>query len=203
MAPGFFVWLAPISQSKARAGLLSRANAGELLKNWLENLKSEGKIASPDVPIRYGAIPLKPPVRTHSERIIAVGDAAGQVKPTTGGGIYYGLIGADIAAGVLDKALTENDLSEKSLSRYEKAWRRKLGGELRTGYWARKLFERMTEAQLDRLFKVIKRGGIDETLLKAPDISFDWHSGLIKTLFKYQVVMRALNIVKTPFNKID
>ena len=125
------------------------------------------------------------------------------MKPTTGGGIYYGLIGADIAAGILDKALNENDLSEKSLSRYEKAWRRKLGGELRTGYQARKLFERMNEAQIDRLFKVIKRGGIDEELLKAPEISFDWHSGLIKTLFKYQVVIRALNIVKTPFNKIN
>ena len=203
MAPGFFAWLAPTSPAKARAGLLSRANAGELLKKWLEKLKSKGKIASPDVPIRYGAVPIKPPARTYGERIIAVGDAAGQVKPTTGGGICYGLIGADIAAGILDKALNENNLSEKSLARYEKAWRRKLGGELRTGYRARKLFERMNEAQIDQLFKVIERCGIDEELLKTPEISFDWHSGLIKTLFKYHVVMRALNIVKTPFNKIN
>ena len=46
MAPGFFAWLAPTSQAKARAGLLSRANAGELLKKWLEKLKSAGKITS-------------------------------------------------------------------------------------------------------------------------------------------------------------
>jgi digeranylgeranylglycerophospholipid reductase len=200
MAPGFFAWLTPVMTSKARAGLLTRGNAGELLKKWLLNLKSTGKIVSSEVPIKYGAVPLKPPTHTYSERIMAVGDAAGQVKPTTGGGIYYGLIGSDIAATVLNKALTENDLSEKSLSRYEKAWRRKLGSELRTGYWARKLLERMNDKQIDRLFKAIKRGSIDDALLKTPEVSFDWHSRTIKQLFKYQMINRTLNIVKKPFS---
>ncbi|GAI10492.1 unnamed protein product, partial [marine sediment metagenome] len=40
-----------------------------------------------------------------------VGDAAGQVKPTTGGGIYYGLLCADIAANNLHRALENDDLS--------------------------------------------------------------------------------------------
>jgi digeranylgeranylglycerophospholipid reductase len=199
IAPGFFAWLVPASQHNARAGLLSRGNAGELLKKWLETLKATGKIDSSDVPIKYGAVPLKPPSRTFKERLLIIGDAAGQVKPTTGGGIYYGLIGADMAANVLDKALTGNDFSEKSLSRYESAWRRKLGGELRTGYRARKLFERLSNRQIDRLFEAIKRGGIDTALLKAPDVSFDRHSYTIKQLFKYQTVNRVFNIIKRPF----
>lgn len=160
------------------------------LKKWLNLLVEQGKVKSADVKIHYGGIPLKPPPRTYGERMVAVGDAAGQVKPTTGGGIYYGLIGADFAADVLHQALKDNDLSSKRLSSYERAWRRKLGGELRTGYRARGFLEKLSERQIDQLFKVIKSSGIDEALLKIKDLSFDWHSRTIKNLFKYQIITR-------------
>ncbi|MGD0794575.1 MAG: NAD(P)/FAD-dependent oxidoreductase [Dehalococcoidales bacterium] len=198
-APGFFAWLVPVTPSLARAGLLSRGKPGEYLRKWLEYLKSNGKIASTDIKIRYGAIPLKPLSRTFGERILVVGDAAGQVKPTSGGGIYYGLLCADIAAETLHGALVDDDLSEKRLARYEKAWRRKIGRELRTGYWARKLFERMSYRQIDRLFEILKSGGIDEALLKSEDLSFDWHSRTIRQLLKYQIVTRTLKIARLPF----
>ena len=198
-APGFFAWLAPLSPSTARAGLLAREKPGGYLKKWLGHLQSEGRIAAADVKISYGAIPLKPLTRTYGERMIAVGDAAGQVKPTTGGGIYYGLLCADIAADTLHEALAEGDLSAKRLSLYEKAWRRKLGRELRTGYWARKLFERLSHRQIDRLFEIVKAGGIDEALLQAADVSFDWHSRTIRQLLKYRVVVKSLKIVRLPF----
>jgi len=194
MAPGFFAWLVPTTKDKARAGLLARAEAVPLFKKWLKPLEEQGKIKSADVQIHYGGVPLKPPTRTYAERMVAVGDAAGQVKPTTGGGIYYGLIGAEIAADVLHRALEDNDLSAKRLAGYEKAWRRKLGRELRTGYWARKFFERLNEGQIDQLFKMIKSGGIDEALLKAKDISFDWHSKTIKSLLKYKIIKAPFRI---------
>ena len=112
------------------------------------------------------------------------------MKPTTGGGIYYGLIGAELAGNILNRALADNDLTKKRLSIYERAWRRKLGGELRTGYWVRKFFERLNEQQIDRLFKIIKASGFDEALLKARGISFDWHSRTIMSLLKYLVGAR-------------
>jgi geranylgeranyl reductase family protein len=199
IAPGFFSWLAPTTGGIARAGLISRRDTGKQIKKWLKQLAEQGKIGSPDVKLNYGIIPLTPPRRTYKERILVVGDAAGQVKPTTGGGIYYGLIGAEIAADVLHQALVDDDLSEKRLARYERAWRRKLGGEIRTGYWARKLFERLNERQIDRLFKIIKASGIDEALLQAADLSFDWHSRTIMKLLKYQVVARPLKRIKLPF----
>jgi digeranylgeranylglycerophospholipid reductase len=192
VAPGFFSWLVPLCDGTARAGLLARQDAGLLLKRWLAQLVERGKIESADVEIYYGGIPLKPPSRTYRERLVAVGDAAGQVKPTTGGGIFYGLIGAEIAADVLHEALTAGDLSAKRLSAYERAWRRRLGGELTTGYRARRFFERLNERQIDRLFKVIKSAGISEALLQAEDLSFDWHSRTLKSLFKYQVLTRFL-----------
>ena len=178
---------------------MARREPGLHLKKWLHLLSEKGKIAGTDIKPGYGGIPLKPPARTCGERMIAVGDAAGQVKPTSGGGIYYGLIGAEIAAETLHRALSEDDLSVKSLARYERAWRKKLGGELRTGYWARKLFERLNDRQIDHLFKIIKAGGIDTTLLKAEDVSFDWHGRTIRKLIKYQVVARTLEIVRLPF----
>lgn len=199
VTPGFFAWLVPVTQNTARAGLLARKEAGTKLKKWLAELADKGKIASADVKIRYGGIPLKPPARSYGERMIAVGDAAGQVKPLSGGGIFYGLIGAEAAADTLHQALEEDDLSAGRLAGYEKAWHKKLGKEIRTGYWARKLFERLNNRQIDRLFKMIKAGGIDEALLNAEDVSFDWHGRTIMKLLKYQMVAKTLGIIKLPF----
>ncbi len=199
MAPGFFAWLAPTTAGFAKAGLLSRQEPGRLLKNWLEKLENQGKIASREVKINYGGIPLKPPPCSYGERLIAVGDAAGHTKPTSGGGIFFGLIGAEAGASVLHKALDDGDLTAKSLSRYQTAWRKKLGRELQTGYWARRLLERLSHEQIDMIFKLMKTGGIDEALLKAKDLSFDWHSRTIMSLLKYQVLAGALKVIKMPF----
>jgi len=199
MAPGFFTWLVPAGQDKVRAGLITRVNPGLYLKKWLAELQNAGRIVTADVPIRYGGIPLKPLSRTYGERLIAVGDAAGQVKPTSGGGIYYGLLSADIAADTLHEALDDDDLSARRLAKYERGWRKKLGGELRTGYWARKLFERLGNRRIDRLFQMVKSQGIDEALLKAKDVSFDWHGRTITALFKYQAIARTIGRIKLPF----
>ena len=199
VAPGFFGWLVPTSLRMARVGLLSRRNPELYLRKLLASLVAQGKIVPTETKLSYGGIPLKPLGRTYGERLIVVGDAAGQVKPTTGGGIYYGLLCADIAADTLHQALQRDDLSAKSLARYEREWRRKLGRELKIGYWARKLFERLSDNQIDRIVDIIKANGIDETLLKARDLSFDWHSQAILTLLGRTVVSKALGVIKLPF----
>ncbi len=199
VAPGFFGWIVPTSPATARVGLMAREKPGHYLRKWLERLAAAGRIAAADFHISYGGIPLRPLTRTCSERLIVVGDAAGQVKPTTGGGIYYGLLGAEIAAATLHRALEEGDLSAKGLARYQREWRKKLGRELTTGYWARRLFERLNNRQIDRLFEIVKAGGIDEALLKSADISFDWHSRTITSLLKYRAVAGVLNALKMPF----
>ncbi|MFQ6122505.1 MAG: NAD(P)/FAD-dependent oxidoreductase [Dehalococcoidales bacterium] len=199
IAPGFFGWLVPTSAPKARVGLLSRHNPGLYLRKLMTSLRAQRKIVSSEAKLSYGGIPLKPLGRTYGERLIVVGDAAGQVKPTSGGGIYYGLLCADIAANTLHQALQHNDLSAKSLAKYEREWKRKLGRELKIGYWARKLFERLSDRQIDRIFSIVKANGIDEALLKAKDLSFDWHSKAILRLIGYKVVSRAINVMKIPF----
>ena len=93
----------------------------------MSSLQAQGRIASSEAGISHGGIPLKPLPRTYGERLVVVGDTAGLVKPTTGGGIYYGLLSADMAADTLHRALKANDLSAKSLASYEREWKNRLG----------------------------------------------------------------------------
>jgi digeranylgeranylglycerophospholipid reductase len=199
VAPGFFGWLVPTMPSKVRVGLMSRRKAGYYLKKWLEKLLARGAILPPADKICYGAIPLRPLTHTYGERLIMVGDAAGQVKPISGGGIYYGLLSADIAVKTLNRALEDNDLSAKRLSVYQREWRKLLGRELTIGYWTRKLFERLSEQQIDHIFKALKSRGIDRTLLEAEELAFDWHSRTILRMLKYRTITRAINLIKIPF----
>ena len=199
VAPGFFAWLVPTSKGMARVGLLSRSNPGQHLKKLMASLKYQGKITSVEAEVSHGAIPLKPLARTCGERLLVVGDAAGQVKPTTGGGIYYGLLCADIAADTLSQALHEGDVSAQKMAQYEQRWRKKLKRELRIGYWARKLFERMSDAQIDRLFDIIKSSGIDKELLQAKDLSFDWHGKSVVRLLGFRMIASIAGVVKFPF----
>ncbi|MDO8578352.1 MAG: NAD(P)/FAD-dependent oxidoreductase [Dehalococcoidales bacterium] len=199
VAPGFFAWLSPTSPNKALVGLLSRRRPGYYLKKLLARLRSEGRIVSSDVEMTHGGIPLQPPERTFDERMVVVGTAAGQVKPTTGGGIYYGLLCADIAAKHLSRGLKSGDLSAASLSRYQRDWQKLLGKELRIGYWARKLYERLNDRQLDYVFDIITSTGIDKAIMEAEDLSFDWHSKVVMRLLGDKALARALMVVKIPF----
>ncbi len=145
IAPGFFAWLVPTSPLKARVGLLSRHSPGLYLKRLMASLVAQGKIVSAEAELSYGGVPLKPLARTYYNRRLVVGTAAGQVKPTTGGGIYYGLLCADIAANTLHQALNNNDLSARGLANYEREWKKKLGQELKMGYRIRKFYEHLND----------------------------------------------------------
>jgi len=179
IAPGFFAWLVPTFPGKALAGLLSRRNTGKYLGNFLTNLYQQGKITTAEAEIKYGGIPLKPLTKTSRERVLVVGDAAGQVKPTTGGGIYFSLLSAQIAANTLHQALCDNNFTAGAFDKYDKGWRKMLSRELRIDYGARRIFERLDDRQIEQVFHTITERHILESLLDSTDFSFDWHSPLI------------------------
>ncbi|MFH0768786.1 MAG: NAD(P)/FAD-dependent oxidoreductase [Chloroflexota bacterium] len=203
IAPGFFAWLVPTLPRRALLGLLARHSPGLHLKKLLSALLAQGKIVSSKVELRYGGVPLRPLARTYSERLLVVGTAAGHVKPTTGGGIYYGLLCADIAASSLHQGLQGDDFSAKNLANYEKGWKRKLGRELSIGYRARKLYEHLSDRQIDKIFDIIKSNGIDDALLKAKDLSFDWHGGIVLKLLTHSMLSKAIGVAKVPFSSIE
>ena len=195
IAPGFFAWLVPTAPGRALAGLLSRRSAGSYLKNLISRMLARGKITSVEGKITYGGIPLTPLPKTFGERVLAVGDAAGQVKPTTGGGIYYGLLCADIAAEVIHEALLADDVSARRLGGYEKRWKEKLSRELQIGYWARKVYEKLSDKQIEHIFDIVQENKIHEALLQSPDFSFDWHGDSILRVLKDNSLRQTIRSV--------
>ena len=202
IAPSFFGWMVPAAPQKALVGLLSRHTPVPYLKKLLSSLIAEGRIGSNEVEVRIGGVPLKPLPRTFGHRMLVVGTAAGQVKPTTCGGIYFGLLCADVAADSLKRALETDDLSARGLAGYERNWRIKLGRELRIGYLARKFYERLSDRQIDRIFDIINTSGIDEALYKSDDLFFDWHGRVmtrLPDLIWRTAFHRAVGRIKSPF----
>jgi len=199
IAPAFFAWLVPTSPQRALVGLLSRRRPGDYLKRLLSSLVSQDKIVSDEVELSYGAIPLRPLARSFSDRMVVVGTAAGQVKPTTGGGIYYGLLCADIAVSNLKRALENDTLSARDLAGYERDWKKLLGRELRIGYWARRFYQLLSDRQVDGVFDITKSAGIDQALLAADDLSFDWHSPVVLKLVGNQAFSKVFKAINLPF----
>jgi geranylgeranyl reductase family protein len=199
IAPGFFAWLVPTSPGKALVGLLTRRNSPFYLKKLLASLVTEGKIVSAEVKPIYGGVPLKPLPHTHTDNLLVVGTAAGQVKPITGGGIYFGLICADLAANILHNAFETGNLSANGLAGYERSWRKKLARELTTGYWARKAYEMMSDRQVNRVFGLLESTGIIEELCQSKELSFDWHADVIRKVMGQKLFARAVNSIRGPF----
>ncbi len=185
VAPGSFAWLVPVSQDRAYAGLLTASDAGPLMQRLVDDLVRKGRATDRHVKIRQKAIPLETPARSYGDRVLAIGDAAGQVKRTTGGGIYFGHLGAGIAAEVLDAALKSDDLSMRRLAAYQKQWKARLGRELRRGQLARWTLTRLSDGQIERVFDVLGSNGIAQNMVESGDISFDWHSKLVLAALRY------------------
>ena len=199
LASGFFAWLVPTSPQRALVGLLSRRSPGLYFTKLMASLLAQGKIVSVEAEPSYGGIPLKPLTRTYGERLLVVGGAAGQVKPTTGGGIYFGLLCAEIVANNLHQALEANTLSARNLANYEREWKKKLGRELKIDRWARRFYERLSDRQIDKIFDIINSNGLDETLFKAGDWSFDWHGEAVLKLLEYRTIFKAVKAMMIPF----
>lgn len=199
VAPGFFGWLVPTSPGRALIGLIARRRTGYYMKNLISSLFAQGKITTEGPEVSYAGLALQARSKTSGNRVIVVGSAAGQVKPTTGGGIYYGLLCADIAADYLQQALESDSLSARDLSGYDRRWRKALGREQRLGYWSRKVFELLSDRQIDRLFDIIISNGIDEALMQSDDVKFDWHGKAVLKLLGHRALSKTINAMKLPF----
>lgn len=194
IAPGAFAWLVPTSTNKAYVGLLATSQAKLHLQNFLNNLFCQGRVTSREVEIEQKAIPVRTLARSYGDRLLVIGDAAGQVKPTTGGGIYFGHLGAQIAAEVLDEALSNDNLTAGQLSRYQKQWKAKMGKELSRGYWARWVYAKLSDRQIEGIFNILNSGGMAEALLNSDNFSFDSHSRLILAVLRHSSAYPVLKI---------
>jgi flavin-dependent dehydrogenase len=135
-------------------------------------------------------LPLAPAPRTWGDRIVAVGDAAGLVKPTTGGGIYYGLLTGHLAADVLSDALRADRLTGGRLKEYERRWRKRLGPEIRAGLAFRAVASRLHDTAVDRLIELARVDGIVPLLKQTAD--FNWHRTATRALLSHAEFRRIV-----------
>ena len=193
VAPGAFAWVVPIGKETARVGLMTEGNPKECFKRLIEKffpdkIRSLKKERIQFKPIAQGLIS-----KTYSNRVLTVGEAAGQVKTTTGGGIYYGLLCSEFASQVILKRFNERDFSERALSEYEKLWKKALKKEILIGYYARKLCGKLNDNQIENLFRIIQSDGILPLVKNKGD--FDWHSELLLAFLR-KISFKLIKIIK-------
>ncbi len=166
--PGFFKWVIPISSDAAKIGV---AGVGINTFSILDEFVRENDA----VVLRKTAAPVLCLGTRKSfveGRIARAGDAAGQPKPTTGGGIYTGGYGGLLAGRAAASAIKEKNAA--LLSNYESEWRVKFGREFRLQMYARNAFSKMTGSQIDKLFEMVASSDIPKKISDEGD--FDKHS---------------------------
>jgi flavin-dependent dehydrogenase len=122
--------------------------------------------------------------------VLVVGDAAGLTKPTTGGGIYYSLVSAELAASVAQRALEEREYSAEFLSQYQQAWKVQLGSELRWGRWFRRCVQCLPDTQIDEAFQLAALEPLDRLIRERA--TFNWHGEVIHSLARNRQVRSFL-----------
>lgn len=153
--PKFFGWYIPTGSNEGKlggAGPDAFDSIRELcIEEGLVPLKAEG-----------ASIVLGGPLKTLVKgRTLIVGDAAGQSKPTTGGGIYTGGRGGILAGRWVAEALTKRD--ESLIKRYEKDWFSELGHELFMQRILRKAFLKLEERQIEKILEDLDEiSGLEE-----------------------------------------
>ncbi|MFO8109710.1 MAG: NAD(P)/FAD-dependent oxidoreductase [Thermoplasmata archaeon] len=178
VAPGFFLWEVPHPEG-ALVGLASEdGKVYELLKRHLSRKGWKNKSIS----LYSGSIPLGLLNNTVDNGLMLVGDAACQVKPLSGGGLYTGLLSADICGDTLIRALEREDTSKEFLYTYHEAWQKNIGVEISKGLWMRRIFKDLTDRQLNDLINILNNERVIKVIRERGDI--DYPSALAGPVFK-------------------
>lgn len=164
---GFFGWATP-------SGHLTRIGVGSYrspaYKHFLKinSRYGENRI----VGINGGSIPVRYLKKTYSRRSLLVGDAAGIVKPLSGGGIFTGMVSAKHASNAITGALEREDFSENALSDYQKDWKRELGMELWIDGIVHRFFGGISDRKFNSIYDDLSTESSIDLISKTGDIDF-------------------------------
>ena len=185
LAPGFFAWVIP-GGDIVKIGLCIMEDKGKVQDyfNRFYKLCLSKDLVPDKKPNRTisGRIPLGVLSQTTEDNVMLVGDAAAQVKPTSGGGLYPGLTSAVLCGETAVGALEAGDLSNERLQKYHKAWRKSIGGELEKGFRLHRAFLQLSDEKLEEAFDILDKPEILEVISKKGDIESPFK--LAKLLFK-------------------
>ena len=184
--PGFFAWIIPTGKGKGKVGVAGRhINAGNALRSYID---SKGKCSI--VRKIYASIWVKGPLQNFVfERMLIVGDAAGQSKPTTAGGIYSCGMGGLLAGKAVLEEITamRNGESRRMIEQYETSWFSLFKSEFEKMLLARRLLERLDNKALDQLVSSIT----PKILYEASTYGdFDFHTTAIAKMLGSKVAAK-------------
>ena len=191
LAPGLFAWVIPLGEGAARCGLACNDRlAYDHLKKFIEkrfSIETHGGLRG-DMVLTGGPSP-----RTYFDGLLVVGDAAGQTKSTTGGGVVLGGLCAIQAGMVAAEAVKARDVSSSRLRVYERNWRGLLGGEFKSMLGARRMLNRLSDEQINDIFNTVKNEGLDDLvrgLLDEGDM--DFQGGVLRRGLRNPNLLRVL-----------
>jgi geranylgeranyl reductase family protein len=193
VAPRGFGWAVPVQRERpyVRIGVMCAHHADRHFQRLFDHIAPRwGVDRTVRCQPRQKILPLGPIERTFADRIVVLGDAAGIVKPTTGGGIYYSLLSASLASDTLAAALTRDDTSAAALSAYQTRWRARLGSELRWQLVLRRIAQRLTDEDIDGLFALARTDGLMPLVRRTA--AFNRHRDFIVALLKHPPARRVL-----------
>jgi digeranylgeranylglycerophospholipid reductase len=193
IAPGGFAWAVPIvreSGTYVRVGVMTSSDPLGGYARMLERVAGPWGITDMGEPPRQKLLPLGAIDRTYADRTLVVGDAAGLVKPTTGGGIHYSILSAKLAAQVAVSALETDRLDAEALAAYERAWREQLGEEFTEQRSLRDLVTRLSDREIDSFFELARTDGIMPIVRRTAQ--FNHHRHLIRALLRHPPARKIL-----------
>ena len=192
VAPGFFAWAIPTRWDTVRIGLCSTERSLDRLGPLIERLSSRS--APSLLHFAVGGIPLGPPPCTVAAGTLIVGDAAGQVKPTSGGGIYPGTLCAKIAGTVAAEAAAQGNTSKDALMEYDTRWRSEIGRELETGLRIREGFNKLSDDDLNYTIRALDDERTLDIISKYGDM--DHPSIVLRKLLLSTKAPRLLKLIR-------
>lgn len=173
LAPGWFGWIIPVQDGIVRIGI-GTSGSVKPVECYRRMADAWPELFGGVEPIRMygGTIPLNFAPRSFGDHVLLVGDAAGQVKPFSGGGIYTSLVAARHAAKSLKASFGSRDLSARSLAAYERGWRKEIGRELRKSWHLRNFGLALSDSQVDRVVMALRGPRLQSLAARHADIDY-------------------------------
>jgi digeranylgeranylglycerophospholipid reductase len=175
-APGFYGWIMPLPNETAKVGLATKTgNPKDLLQKLMfkhpvaaKLLKGSQVKQSSFHPVTLGG----PIANTYANGFLVVGDAASQVKPTTGGGVIFGLTCGQLAAETASEAIKRKDISSDFLRKYQERCDEKLGFDFAVMLRIRKFLDSLSDKKINSILRVCNRLGLGKALKDVDEIDF-------------------------------
>ncbi len=201
IAPGFFAWAIPTNQhgTTTRIGLCIGKQSIHPLQHYFTSFLQQPLLQGTTIIKRFGGtIPLGPLKKTIDDHVMLVGDSAAQIKPTSGGGLYPGLLCATHCAMVAEEAIKKRTFNVKMLKQYHTKWTKEIGRELSLGMKFRKIYTSLTDTQFNKYLEKLNNKKTLDTINTYGDI--DYPSRLTLPLIKASPSI--LSLVPTMLKRI-